>query len=364
MRYTSSTQTIAWFKNLYLAGNLEIRPPYQRRPVWALRQKSQLIESIFLDLPIPEIYVHTTTSSQGETRYAVVDGQQRIRAILQYLGIDREEEEFDSFGLEQLDNADSAWKDKSFESLTPEQKQQFYAYKLSVRVLEDATDTEVREMFRRLNKYLTKLNEQELRNAIYSGPFVTFVTGLADDDYWAENRLVAPALIRRMKDIEFVSELVIGTAYGPQGSDVLDAYYLQYEEAQDEFPGQPDVKRLFAKTHQTVKLLFPEIKLTRWRNRTDFYSLFVALAHLLRDLNLPQAEVSRLRTTLVEFAKRIDQKIADDNAAVPEYVAEYARAVVKGSNEKSRRAARHEALLTSTQRHFKIRRAVRTGAHR
>jgi hypothetical protein len=354
--YTSSTQTIAWFKNLYLADNLEIKPPYQRRPVWALRQKSQLIESLLLELPVPEIYVHTTTSSDGETHYAVVDGQQRIRAILQFIGIDRDEQDFNAFALEQLENSDSPWKDKRLDDLTPEQKQQFYGYKLSVRVLEGATDSEVREMFKRLNKYLTKLNEQELRNAIYSGPFVGFVNELADDDYWAENRLVPPALIRRMKDIEFVSELVIGTIDGPQGSVVLDDYYLQYETYQDEFPKQRDIKRLFDKTLRTIQAVLPEIKDTRWRNRTDFYSLFVATAHLLRENNLPESRFARLRSTLSEFGRRVDSKIADEDEQVPENIAEYARAAEKGSNEKSRRAARHEALLTSIQRHFSPRR--------
>jgi hypothetical protein len=356
LKYTSSTQTIAWFKNLYIDDNLEIKPPYQRRPVWALRQKSQLIESLLLELPIPEIYVHTTTSPDGETHYAVVDGQQRIRAILQFIGIDKDETDFNQFALEQLENVQSPWRDKKLEDFTPQQKQNFYAYKLSVRVLEAATESEVREMFKRLNKYLTKLNEQELRNAIYSGPFVTFVNALADDDYWAENRLVSPALIRRMKDIEFVSELVIGAIDGPQGSNALDEYYLQYETYDEEFPGQRDIKRLFDRTLRTVQTLTPDIKNTRWKNRTDFYSLFVAIAHLLRTHNLSQNQVAPLKRAVTDFARHVDAAIENPAAAVPANAREYARAAEKGSSEKSRRAARHAALLDSIQGHFGRRR--------
>ena len=83
MKYDASQQTLGWFKERYLEGNLEIRPPYQRRPVWSVRQKSNLIESILLKLPVPEIYIHTETSADGKTTYAVVDGQQRVRSILQ-----------------------------------------------------------------------------------------------------------------------------------------------------------------------------------------------------------------------------------------------------------------------------------------
>src|SRR5260370_4962904 len=120
-----------------------------------------------------------------------------------------------------------------------------------------------------------------------------------------------------MKDIEFVSELVIGTIDGPQGSVVLDEYYLQYETYQDEFPRQREIKRLFDKTLRTIQTVLPEIKDTRWQNRTDFYSLFVATAHLLRQNNLPQAQFARLRNTLAEFARRVDLRIADEAVAGP-----------------------------------------------
>src|SRR5207245_1440160 len=102
------------------------------------------------------------------------------------------------------------------------------------------SDDEVRDMFRRLNKYLTPLKPQELRNATYSGPFAVLVQKLADDKYWAEKGIVSPALIRRQNDVEFVSELMIGVLHGPQGGGaaVIDQYYSQYEDFEDEFPGQ------------------------------------------------------------------------------------------------------------------------------
>ena len=61
---------------------------------------------------------------------------------------------------------------------------------MAVRELTNATDRGDAGPIRRLNRYLTKLNDQELRNATYSGPLVQLVAELADNDYWAENGVV------------------------------------------------------------------------------------------------------------------------------------------------------------------------------
>ena len=81
MKFNPSQQTIGWFKDRYQETTLTIKPPYQRKPVWTARQKCYLIESILMDLPIPEIHIHQRVSPDGKTSYAIVDGQQRVRTI-------------------------------------------------------------------------------------------------------------------------------------------------------------------------------------------------------------------------------------------------------------------------------------------
>jgi hypothetical protein len=356
MKYDASQQTLGWFKERYSEGNLEIRPPYQRRPVWTVRQKSNLIESILLKLPVPEIYIHTETSEDGSTTYAVVDGQQRIRAILQFIGIDKDEAEVEDngFALEEL-SSDSKFRGTLFDDLTVEQKKQFFGHQMAVRTLTDATDEEVRDLFRRLNRYLTKLNDQELRNATYSGPLVQLVEELADDDFWAENGIVSAALIRRMKDMEFVSELLFGAMDGPQAGSakVLDEYYLQLEQYSEEFPKQKAVKRIYIRTLNLIKELYPDIRKTRWKNRTDFYSLFVVFAELLHDHVLPSTQHSPLKKKLAIFTANVDERINDETAKVPKRAAEYARNAIKGVSDRSRRAVRHDALMETVQSFFK-----------
>lgn len=362
MKFDSSVQTISWFRDRYREGTLTIKPPYQRKPVWATRQKCYLIESILMDLPVPEIYIQQVTSPEGDTTYAIVDGQQRTRTVLQFIGseTDPEEQEYNKFALDKLD-PNSSWRNLTFNELSDEQKKKFYGYRFAVRYLNTDNEDEVRDMFRRLNKFLTPLKPQELRNATFTGPFVALTVKLADNEYWAENRIVTSVSIRRMGDIEFVSELLIGVLHGPQGGSakVLDDYYTQYEDYEDEFPGQKQAKRIFDDTLELVKKIFPDIKTTnRWNNKTDFYSLFVALASLLKSKELLETGISDVRKALEGFAQEVDRRLAGEEAKVSKSTLEYVRAVEKGANDKKRRADRHLTLINVVGNYFRPKRSA------
>jgi Protein of unknown function DUF262 len=81
-----TTQTIAWFWDLYRRGLLELDPPYQRRSVWTQAYKDYFIDTILLGYPAPAVFLFEDISEDGITRYSVVDGQQRLTTIFQFLG--------------------------------------------------------------------------------------------------------------------------------------------------------------------------------------------------------------------------------------------------------------------------------------
>ena len=142
-----------------------------------------------LDIPIPEVYVQVTQADDGTEEYGVVDGQQRLRTILQFIGIERNEEgeaedNNNSFKLESLPT-NSPYKDKVFTNVTGDARRKFYQFEICVRYLYTDNSREVEEVFKRFNKYLLPLKPQELRNATYHGPFPKLAEQLADDDYWA-----------------------------------------------------------------------------------------------------------------------------------------------------------------------------------
>ena len=342
MRHSATTHPISWFTDRDMEGNLALQPSFQRRRVWTNRQKSNLIESILLQLPVPEIYMQIKTHPDGRSEYIVVDGQQRVSAILDFVGGENRE----PFQLGYLD-PNSLWKGYTFNDLTDQQKMDFYGHAMAVRYLQDAQIEEIKDLFRRLNKYLIPLNAQELRNATYRGPFLKLSESFAEDVFWSENRLATPDAIRRMRDIEFVSDLLIGVLHGPQAGNAktLDDYYALYEDYQREFPGQRECKRRFSRALELNQEFVPDIRSTRWANKTDFYSLFVATAHLLRDHILPGDQYENVHQALGEFATEIREYQENENARVRQGIVEYVGAIRRGSSDRYRRGVRHQALL-------------------
>jgi hypothetical protein len=365
MRFESGTQTISWFQKEYREGTITLRPPYQRKPVWAARQKCYLIESVLYALPVPEIFVHETTTPEGNTLHAVVDGQQRIRTVLQFLGLttltpdgepEPDEEEFTGFALDKFDkhaSTPSPWLGKRFADLSKEERVKFFEYKFHVRSLYTTEESELRTMFTRLNRFLTALNAQELRHATYTGPFAKLAEDLSENEYWLKSGLISRALIRRLGDVDYVSQLLIGLLHGPEGGSaaIVDEYYRTYEDydLEEGIPDQRRATKLFEQTIKFVQKLFPHIQQDaelRWGNRADFYSLFVALSEIIREHDWPKdKDIPELRRALEKLSRDANRRLADENAAAAANVIEYVRAIEKGVNDKARRADRHRILV-------------------
>lgn len=144
-------------KGLYgLDGQLTIQPEYQRNYIYNDgRRDVAVIGSLLRRYPIGLIYFVKTPSGQ----YEVLDGQQRITSIGRFM-------------TNQLSVKDSDEREKRFYAL-PEDKQRLLSEtRLTIYVCE-GEESEIKEWFRTINIQGVPLNEQELLNAIYSGPFVT-----------------------------------------------------------------------------------------------------------------------------------------------------------------------------------------------
>jgi len=139
-----------------LSGKLTIQPEYQRNYIYADGKRDvAVIESILNSYPLGLIYFNKA----GNDQYEVLDGQQRITSIGRFIT-----ERFaikDKNGLEQY-----------FTGLSEDKQRLINNTKLLVYECE-GTETEIKDWFRTINIYGVPLNDQELRNAIYSGPFVT-----------------------------------------------------------------------------------------------------------------------------------------------------------------------------------------------
>ena len=100
------------------------------------------------------------------------------------------------------------------------------------------SDAEIRDLFERLNTNTVALNDQEIRNAKYIGAFKQLAERLADSPIFQEMGLFSARDIRRMSDVEFISELLILTIQGISNKkDLVESYYARFEE---ELPGVGD----------------------------------------------------------------------------------------------------------------------------
>lgn len=133
-----------------LAGKLDIRPPYQREFIYKDKQREAVIGTITKDFPLNVMY----WAVREDENFEVIDGQQRTISICQYV------------------SGDFAFMFKYFHNLQKDEQEQILNYKLMVYLC-SGTDSEKLEWFKTINIAGEKLTEQELRNAVYSGSFVS-----------------------------------------------------------------------------------------------------------------------------------------------------------------------------------------------
>lgn len=145
-------------KGLYgLGGKLTIQPEYQRNYIYADgggKREQAVIHSLLKGYPLGLIYFNTVATE----RFEVLDGQQRITSIGRFVT--------DKFAI--TDNGNP----KYFSSLPSDQQSRVRESKLLIYECE-GTETEIKQWFETINIAGVPLNDQELRNAIFSGPFVT-----------------------------------------------------------------------------------------------------------------------------------------------------------------------------------------------
>lgn len=132
------------------SGKLDIRPPYQREFIYKDKQRDAVIDTITKEFPLNVMY----WAVREDGNYEVIDGQQRTISIAQFV------------------EGDFAFKDRYFHNLQNDEKEQILNYKLMVYLC-SGSDSEKLEWFKTINIAGEKLTDQELRNAVYSGSWVS-----------------------------------------------------------------------------------------------------------------------------------------------------------------------------------------------
>ncbi len=184
-------------------GDLELQPEFQRGFVWDILKASRLIESIFLDIPLPVIYL----SEDKNGREYVIDGQQRLTTFFSFIDGALPNPKlpafFRNFKLKGL-TVFSNFNGFAYCDLPKEYQKKFRTFSIRSITLRKESDSNLKfEVFERLNTGSVSLNDQELRNCIYRGNYNELLCSLAEYKPF-RNLLGMNRPEKRMRDIELV----------------------------------------------------------------------------------------------------------------------------------------------------------------
>ena len=352
MERKHSPQDISWFLDMYSKGQLDLDPPYQRRSVWSRTDKQYFIDTVLSNLPAPPVFLHKSLDEEGRPTFHVVDGKQRLQTIIDFTkGKVRVPDDF----------ADANLQKKRWPQLDSAARHKFWNYSLIVEMLPDVSDSLVKNIFERINRNSRKLMRQELRHAKYDGWFIATAEAETEKQEWKTLGIVTPARMKRMADVQFLSELmcitIIGTIDGFD-QDSIDQLYADFEDLSEK-PDfiEDDFRTSFEGTKQYIVDLAasnPEL-IDYFKNQGHFYTLWGYLTTEEARRLAPTDFATRYAAFLSSVHGIIGQLkgVGDDELGIPlsdspndRAIFTYALNARGASTDFAPRQARHEALIT------------------
>ncbi len=229
------------------------------------------MDTIVRGKPIPKFFIRQKLNVTTKTSIReVVDGQQRLRTIISYIK--------DGFVITKAHNSDFGG--LRFSQLPEDVQGQILGYEIAVDLLINLPDTEILDIFSRLNSYAVILNEQEKLNAQYFGPFkiLADTIGRKYSEFCITNTILTPKEILRMGEVNLVADLLIAMIEGIRSKKRIKAAYKAYENYFDHDSAGLELR--FDQTMTIIGALFPSsLKGSEYSRPFLFYSLFTAVFH-------------------------------------------------------------------------------------
>lgn len=304
---------------------LILQPEFQRNLVWTAKHKEAFIDTILKGLPFPEVYIAQKGVDLDtlETQEVVVDGQQRLSCICEYIQ--------DSNFCKTI---------KKYSELNQEEKKAFLNYDVTIRDLKDASSEIIKDIFKRINQTKYNLSPIEIQHAIYDGEFIS--TGYEILDRLDIHKLVIfnESEISRMSDLNFVLLLLATYEEGGYftGNTKTEHYIISFN---DEYPNKiSTVNKLGSIFDAIANLQLNEDSI--WYRKSNFFTL---VTELLKTDAIP----AHLKKRLCTFEERI---LSGKDHAETDFGKYYAR-MFTGTNSRAARVERGELfrkyILTNGQ---------------
>jgi hypothetical protein len=342
-KYDTRTYNVSDFVEWDSRGQLELSPDFQRRSVWSQKAKSYLVDTIIRGKPIPKILITQQIQDRRNVRI-VIDGQQRLRAILEYVS--------GEFPISRAHNRDLAG--RRFEKLPQEVQDELMKYEVGVDLLYDMPYRDILDVFARLNTYTVKLNDQELLNAKYVGYFkhLVYELGYRYVDYWLTAKVLTKAQVTRMLEAELASDLVVSVVDQVQTNKNIEQFYRKYEE---DFDDIDETEEKFDNVMKIIGSVYPaeELGTTNWARIHLFYTLFTVVGHSMFGLGgldrVPRPSITvknlrQVRVVLDDLSSKYDYYTEEDieDEAIPKDWAEFIQRSRRATTDTGARTGRAE----------------------
>lgn len=338
---------VSWFYGEDRKNTLILTPKYQRNPIWSIGQKCFLIDSLISGCPIPQVYINIKTEGLGKekkTLYEVVDGQQRLRTILEFLNNEWPliATTAKSYPVSDLYKRHLG---KKYSELPDSLQNVIWDYQIAVQELRGKSPQQIHALFRRLNYVVERLNRQELRHSQYFGEFNDAVETLTKEAFWDDINLFTRRDSQRMKDAEFISELLAIVVDGIQDQQkTLDKFYADYDVV------FPQKSRSIARFRQIIVLLDTikdTIRETRLRNKSDFYGLFAAVNDLIPSMR-KYPDLGKAANALRRLSKDLEAPAESLSGTAQDYYT----TIIEGGNKLAKRTRRMELLRDTIKKNL------------
>ncbi len=213
--------SVGEFVNMYTADDLILQPAFQRYYRWEISQKSRLIESLLLGIPVPSLFVFQKNDGEWE----LIDGLQRTSTILEFMGLLKDEngETVPPLKLESgeyLENLNGIYFSKEFipandpdgKALTAAQQRFLKRAPLDIKIIErESSDSAKFDLFNRLNAGGYPLTDQEIRSAqtvMISPEFHSKLVECSNAENFKETTSLSDKQISEQYDLELIARFI------------------------------------------------------------------------------------------------------------------------------------------------------------
>ena len=348
-KFSDNRKTVNEIFTMFDEGKLIVDDTYQRRSVWSEKDKVRLIETILLQLVIPELFFWKadTDPETGISTTHIVDGQQRIKAIYSFIN-----NEFKLKPQYLLDEGSKEkYANKYFKDLDTETRKTFWNYQLMIIEIDSAaTRDDIITMFNRLNLTDYNLNDQEKRNSV-SGEFAALAREISDNPLWDEKRLFTGPDVKRMKDVEFCASIILLHRKGIIDQTDQSALNQAYEELQVGYKDAEQDKEAVCAAIETIATFFISDNVTKFlRRQAQLYTLFSVVFYMQREnIAVEQCQKDRLEYFVKLYSvfnndMDLSGEISDSEKILFDWLKKYKLASSEGLNKHTNRMIRYNVM--------------------